>query len=270
MKTVCFTLDDTIRFFEELTKNRYATLAEAPFLGLLYRLHQRFGAKFQLNVFYSYAPGGFSLADVPSLYRAQFSHWASWLKFSFHSAYNAPPFPYAKAGPAALLKEYDAVQKELLRIVGPNALARTTTLHYAAARRAAMEALAGRGIQGFVAMAYHLPGDAALQYHLTAEQGARLRKQDVLWDEATGLGFLRNHLILNKTRLQDLPGQLAALCEKPLLQLMTHEQYFYKEYENYQPDYAAKMELCWKILHTHGYRAAFVEDALSLFICCKT
>ena len=39
-----------------------------------------------------------------------------------------------------------------------------------------------------------------------------------------------------------------------------HEQYFYRDYLAYQPDYAEKVMLCAKMLHDAGYKYMFFAD----------
>lgn len=264
MRAVCFTLDDNIRFLQELSQAGAQRLDEHPYFEMLQMLHNQYGAKFQLNMFYSYEPGGFSLAQVPDCYRAQFAACASWLRLSFHSAHNDPPFPYETAKPERLTQDFDMVQRELLRIAGQLALTNTTTLHYVAATRNAMEALRLRGVRGFIAMAYDVPGRDALQYHLTPEQGALLRKNDRLYDDQTELWFLHNHMIIDRVPLDEIANRLGMLLEKPMVQLMTHEQYFYEDFQLHQPDFAQKLALCWEMLSAAGYTAVFAEDLLKL------
>ena len=52
MKTFCFTVDDNIRFFKEITEQGLGSIFEHPYLAMLRRLHERFGVKIQLNLFF--------------------------------------------------------------------------------------------------------------------------------------------------------------------------------------------------------------------------
>ena len=70
-KIYCFTLDDNIRFMENACRRKEPSLLQSPYLAMLFRLHKEFGCKFQLNMFYSYYPGSFSLADVPDIYKKE-------------------------------------------------------------------------------------------------------------------------------------------------------------------------------------------------------
>ena len=50
MKTFCFTVDDN--FLKELTEGNYNSIFDHPYLALYRRLHERYGLKVQLNLFY--------------------------------------------------------------------------------------------------------------------------------------------------------------------------------------------------------------------------
>ncbi len=262
MKKLCFTLDDNIRFLQEITQGQYENILKHPYLALLHKMHKKYGAKFQLNMFYSYTDGGFSLSDVPKTYFSQFENCSNFLKMSFHSAYNEPAFPYENATAHELLTDYDKVYSELLRIVPKSIIANTTTLHYVAATKDAITALGKRGVKGLIAMAHKQEGRLALQYHLNNEQAEILRKNDFYYEKDTDITYLLNHLIVDRVSIDDLPIILNTLCNKSVVQIMTHEQYFYKDYKDYQKDYARKMELCFKTLQKYNYESCFFEDLL--------
>ena len=79
----CFTIDDNIRAFAWVAKNRCESIFEHPYFAMLKRLHEAFALRVQLNMFYK--GKSFSLAEMPDRYRAEFAANADWLKMSFHS-----------------------------------------------------------------------------------------------------------------------------------------------------------------------------------------
>ncbi len=204
MKKLCFTLDDNIRFLQEITQGQYKNILEHPYLALLYKMHNEYGAKFQLNMFYSYNNGGFSLSDVPETYFNQFENCSNWLKMSFHSAHNNPAFPYENATAQELISDFDKVQNELLRIVPKSIIATTTTLHYVAATKQGITALGKRGVKGLIAMAFKQEGNLALQYHLNSAQAEALRENDFYYEKDTNITYLLNHLIVDRVSINDL------------------------------------------------------------------
>lgn len=257
----CFTLDDNIRFLEESVRGGLPSLFQHPYPALLRRCHQIYGAKFQLNMYDSYAPGGFSLAQAPACWREELEANADWLRFSFHARHNDPPFPYENASPGALLDDYRAVMGQLRRIAGRAATDATTTLHYVCAPKQACAALREEGVRGLVGMFYPLPGREALRYYLTPAQAGLLQRRPLWRDEETGLTFACNDLVLNAVPLGEIAPRLAAR-PKDFYHVMIHEQYFYPDYEAYQPDFAQKVEAALAWFQEQGLRSCFLEELL--------
>lgn len=269
-KCYCLTLDDNIRFLEEAYRRNERSLFDTAYLGMLRRLHGRFGCKVQLNMFFSDRPGSFSLADVPGRYRPELEESSQWLKLSFHARHNDPPFPYA-AGGGALLADYLDVLQELARIAGPSALARTTTLHYAAATQKDCSLLRRFGVQGLIGMFYDSAGREGLHYYLPPAIWPALRRGEFYLDPQTDLFFAHNDLILNQIPCDEIPSHLARLngevmrCARAgFLQLMTHEQYFYPNYFAYQPDFEKKLCVALEYLRAENYVSVFLEECLPL------
>ncbi|MFR4351837.1 MAG: hypothetical protein ACLT3H_09250 [Roseburia sp.] len=269
-KLYCFTLDDNIRFFEDACQAGCTSIFDAPYLGMLKRCHDRFGCKFQLNMFYSYEPDSFSLADVPDCYRQELKSNSDWLKFSFHARHNDPPFPY-ETDDVSLLEDYLDVLRELIRIAGVESVAKTTTLHYAAATQAGCKLLQRFGVQGFIGMFYDKAGKEGLHYYLPPSKWDSLRRGTFYTDPETNLLFAHNDIILNqKDRdavIQTLKGLDTLIVQNEhthFVQLMTHEQYFYPDYINYQSDFEEKMTIALEFLQRNGYHSIFLEESCPL------
>ena len=58
--------------------------------------------------------------------------------------------------------------------------------------------------------------------------------------------------------------EMAAVQGSDFLMFANHEQYFYKDYFAYQPDYAEKIILAAKIAHQAGRDFIFIEETASL------
>lgn len=264
MKQFCFTLDDNIRFLEELVRGGHSLLTDSPYISLLHSLHNKYAVKFQLNMFYRYHEGGFSLSDVPNTYLEQFQSFSPWLKASFHSLQNDPPFPYENASPKQLTEDYNLVTNEILRIMSKAASTCTTTLHYVCATQPALIALRQCGVKALIGMFFDKDGPEALNYSLDSKASALMREKDILHDKATGIVYVRNHAIIDRFTQLELPVLMQSLQTKSFVQLMTHEQYFYSDYIHYQPDFADKIEYCIHQLVSNGYKSVFLEERLSI------
>ena len=106
MKTFCFTVDDNIRFFKEITENGYKSIFEHPYLAMYKRLHERFNLKVQLNLFYK--TDEFNLSRFSDKYYNEWQENSDWLKLSFHSDYEKI-CPYYFSG-------YDEVFEDCKRV----------------------------------------------------------------------------------------------------------------------------------------------------------
>lgn len=260
----CFTLDDNIRFLEETEKGRFKSVTDHPYIGLLLRCHRLYGTVFQLNMFYSYEPGGFSLDDVSGRYLREFEELSGWLRLSFHSRSNTPRFPYDGAAPERLAEDYALVTAALRRIAGRAALTSATTVHYACAGREACRLLREQGVRGLIGMFTGLPGREGLRYYLDQAVEETFEKSSFFYDESLDLLFVRNDLILNKLRLEEILPSLERLREREFWQIMTHEQYFYKDDQRYQPDFGRKLLTTLEWLAARGAESVFMDQILDM------
>ena len=260
----CITLDDNIRFLEETERGRLGSVTDHPYIAQLKRCHEQYGAVFQLNMFYSYEPGGFSLDDVSTRYRDEFDSLSGWLKMSFHSLNNRPRFPYDGVEPGRLAEDYGLVTSALRRIAGRAAETSCTTLHYACAGREACGLLREAGVRGLIGMFTGLPGREGLRYYLDQEAEEAFEKSSFFYDESMDLLFVRNDLILNKLEPEEIGPSLERLEGRDFWQIMTHEQYFYQDYERYQPDFERKLTTALEWMGARGAESVFLDQILEM------
>lgn len=261
-----FTVDDNIRFFEEANKNLYHSIFEVPYLKLMQNLHHKYDCKIQLNMFYSYTPNSFSLANCSNQFRNELKQNSDWLKFSFHAKHNNPIFPY-DGRDGILLKDFDLVMEQLKRIAGEEAIALTTTLHYVTASLKDCDSLYKRGVRALIGMFYNKTGRDALKYYLTEKQMLILRERSFYKDSETNMIFARNDMVINQISISNLVPILEATInhqnQDNFIQIMIHEQYFYSDYKDFQPDFADKLHIVLNWLTENGYNSCFLEDRIS-------
>lgn len=262
-KQYCFTIDDNIRFLEDIQKSQPASIFEQPFLAMLNRLHLRFGLKVQFNMFYSYSPNSFSLTEMTDRYKDEFLSCRNWMRFSFHSRHNDPPFPYDNASSKVVMQDFNDVMINMERIAGKDCLAKTATLHYVSATSEACSELAKQGVLGLVGMFYNKPGREALHYYFSEKLSDIMWKENFYYDADTGLIFTRNHMVINQLYIEQIVPSLESCIQNnrnlKFLQVMIHEQYFYSDYANYQPDFAEKLETTFKWMEQNGFVSCFLE-----------
>ena len=66
--------------------------------------------------------------------------------------------------------------------------------------------------------------------------------------------------VLNLVDVPTLKKDTRAILGRDYLVFSNHEQYFYRDYLAYQPDYAEKIRVMSKMMHDNGYRFMFIED----------
>lgn len=256
MKTFCFTIDDNIRFLKELTECGSASLFDHPYTALLRRLHERYGLKIQLNMFYRMP--GFDLSAASDRYASEWRECADWLRLSFHSL-EENVCPYEHSDYAEVARDCATVHGEILRIASPESLADTTTVHYCRTTSEGLRALADCGVRGLLG----LFGDEERprsSYGISDAVATDIRRgRTVTLD---GMAFASIDMIINTVRLESIEPTLSPLLSREALRVMIHEQYFYGDYKAYQPDFEEKLTTVFDLLCGSGYESRFFEETI--------
>ncbi len=260
-----FTVDDNIRFLENLTKNSSCkSIFENEYLAMFRRFHDKYGLKVTFNLFYSYYPGSFSLDDMTERFKAEFSENADWLRFSFHARHNDPEYPYENAGKDTLLRDFDDVTENIIRFAGKECVSNFITIHYLLAGGDSSLALRGRSVKGFMGFPAVRNGKNTFTAYLSESQIETAVKNSVSFDSKTGLFFITNDMIINTVPLGKIKAKLNDAIGRgtKFIDLMIHEQYFYPDYENYQPDFEEKLDTAFSFLIDRGYRFVLADEIL--------
>lgn len=99
--------------------------------------------------------------------------------------------------------------------------------------------------------------------HMTTEEYASvLYTTKGIYNEEIGIYFkpLSNAPCINTNTMEQLIEKIPAVLGNEYVGYGLHEQYFYPEYCNHQPDYAEKVLYAAKTYHDSGYTYIFVED----------
>lgn len=256
MKTFCFTVDDNIRFLNELTQNRYTDLFAHPYLAMYKRLNQKFGLKVQLNLFYQ--TGGFDLSQMTEIYTDQWEQNAHWLKLSFHSEVENE-WPYTNAGYDKVFADCNRVNEQILRFATASALARTTTIHYCSTTEEGVRALKDSGVEGLLGL-FGTGEEARSSYALSESQAAKIREGEIV--SKNGMAFAPIDIVLNCFSQEEIMRKLKQLSSREQLWVMIHEQYFYADYEAYQPEFEEKLTAVFSVLTGQGYESSFFEELI--------
>ena len=250
-------IDDNIRVFQDLAAKPYTSLFENDYLKLLRSLHEEFGSKIQLNIYYE--EKDFRLTEMPDRYKPEWEAASDWLRLSFHARSNDTR--YKDCDYSTMHEDCSAVHREILRFAGEKSLSYFTTIHYVACPKEGVEALRDCGIKGLVGL-YGSEEKPRIPYHLSEAVSSYMRKHCFYTDTETGMLFMRNDIVLNEHNAEAILPILETRIGNPFIEVMIHEQYFYKDFRRYLPDFACRLRTSVKYLTDAGYTPAFFEDVL--------
>ncbi len=255
-KHFCFTVDDNIRVFKELTEREYTSVFDHPYLAAYRRLHEKHGLCVQLNLFYECE--GFTLASMTDRYRDEFEKNADWLKMSFHSRLENVR-PYEHSGYEEVYADCKAVEDEILRFAGKKTLAKTTTIHFCLLTAGGIRAMEKRGTQGLLGL-YGNDQKPRLSYQTGEEDVIRIRAGKTVTDGK--IAYAGIDIVLNLYSREENLALLSQLYGRSLIKVMIHEQYFYPDYPYYQADFEEKLDAVFAALVRKGYKGTFFEKTL--------
>ena len=277
-------IDDNIFFLRDVARAGYTSLFDCFYLDILRRLNREYGTKFALNLFYTTEERDFALSDFPDTYRSEWKDNAGWLKLTFHAHAEFPDRPYQYASAEKLASDLDLVRNEIQRFAGEESWAPPTVIHWGMVHPAAMSALVERGVKvlsGFfvpdLGATYTADAESTegvvvppagalydVNYMLDAERSEYLSRHEALVDFATGIVFSRVDMVLNNTPVERIVPALETLAadanHAEVMDLMTHEQYFWPFYHNHRPDHAERLETAVRFLTERGYEPVFFHE----------
>ncbi len=258
-------LDDNIWFLKDINANagKYKSIFENPYLGFLKEVHDTFGTKIHLNLFYQ--TDGFNLSQMTDKYKSEWRDNSQWLRLSFHALGNDPDRPYLHAGYEQVKNDCILVKEQIRRFAGEELMGPVTTLHWGTATVEGTRALRD---QGYLALAgyFSAEGPDTVSYYCDDEQRLHVNNRFIWRDNNEGIIFSRMALVINTVGLEEIIPYLDNLrsdTHKPAyIDLMIHEQYFYSFYKDYQPDYRKKVMTAVKWANDSGYKPAFLSECV--------
>lgn len=256
MKTFCFTVDDNIRFLKEITENRYKSIFEHPYLAMYKRLHEKYGLKVQLNMFYR--TSGFDLSLMSDSYYSEWEENSDWLKLSFHSEYENLR-PYEFSGYNEVYKHCKTVQEQIIRFASKKALAETTTIHFCRTTEEGLKALKDNNVKGLLGL-FGTESEPRSSYGIKEPTATQIRNGNIV--NENGIAFAPIDIVMNNFSKESIQSQLSNLAHREHIWVMIHEQYFYKDYKSYQSDFEEKIASAFSYLSNNGYKSYFFEKLI--------
>jgi hypothetical protein len=255
-----------IKCWKDIARNadRYNSIFDNPYLGLMKQVHDTYGTKIHLNIFYQME--GFNLSQMPDKYKNEWKENAGWLELSFSALQDEPGRPYINAGYDQVKKDCDLVKGEIRRFAGEEVMSKETTLHYGEATVEGCRALKDSGYNVLAGYFNVDDNKSPVSYYLNVEQRRHIKKRFIWRDNKEDLIFARLSLVINTVKLEEIVPHLNEVKKTSnpgLIDLMIHEHYFHPDYVAYQPNYKEKVMTAVKWATDNNYKPGFLTECVT-------
>ena len=271
-----FFIDDNIFFLTDITKERPKSLFDHFYLKFLKEMHEKYGTKFTLNLFFRNDHDFCELSSFPECYKGEFADNAHWLKMSWHSYSEFPDRPYQNAAPEKVAADYDLIKSEVCRFAGENSFIPPIAAHWSMIRPDGMEELVKRGVRVMTSQFINPKTSLSekqkssylcdIGFFQNLRECLYLEKEQMLYSFDQNLLYLHGMLICNYWTPGEIRERLAQVKKESLrhevLSLETHEQYTFPSYFNYIPDHMERMETAIRFAAEEGYKPVFFAEGL--------
>lgn len=258
-----FSIDDNSFFLRDIARKNYRSLFDCFYLKILRDLHAEYGARFVLNIYYT-TEDGFELPQFPDRHRGEWQKNADWLKLAFHAYADKPDRPYQYASPQRLIADLDKVNEQIRRFAGEETYSPPTVIHWGMVQPTALKPLFERGVRVLSGYFRRRNGVWDINYFLDDDRSEYLSRHDALMDFDSGIVFSKVDIVCNSTPIERIVPTLKPLAQNPntaeIMDLFTHEQYFWPLYRNYIPDHAQRLEIAIRWVTEHGYKPVFFHE----------
>ncbi len=259
-------LDDNIWFLKDISENssKYISIFENPYLGFLKEVHDTYGTKIHINIYYQ--TDGFNLSQMTDKYKDEWIRSSEWLRLSFHALGNDPDKPYINSGYDEVKRDCELVKEQVRRFAGDELLGPVTTLHWGEATIDGCRALKDSGYTGLAGYFNIEEGKPVVSYYLDNKKTQHLSDRFIWRDNQEGIIYKKLSIVINSWSLNQIIPLLDKLMKDPLksgfIDLMIHEQYFYPFYIDYQPDFRQKVMTAVGWAVDNGYKSAFLSECI--------
>ena len=252
-----FSFDDNIWFLQDINSNagRYNSIFENPYLGMLKKMHDTYGTKIHLNLFYE--TDGFNLSQMTDKFRNEWRANSDWIRLSFHALAEMPDKPYIKAGYEQVMKDCILVNEQIKRFAGEELMGPVTTLHWGEATVEGCRALRDCG--------YSVLTSYTMSYYFSEEQRNHINTRFIWRDNREGIIFPKMAIVVNNVKQEQIIPHLDNVrnnLKARYIDLMIHEQYFYPHYRGYQPDFQEKIMTAAKWAYDNNFEPGFLGGSV--------
>ena len=258
-----FSIDDNSFFLRDIAKKNYASLFDCFYLKGLRELHSKYGTRFVLNIYYT-TEDGFELSQFSDRYKSEWRDNSDWLKLAFHAYANEPARPYQYAPASKLIADLDKVTEQIVRFAGEQTYSPPTVIHWGMVQPTALKPLFEKGVRVLSGYFSQIGGIWDVNYLLDDVRSEYLSRHDALMDFDSGITFSRVDIVCNSTPIGQIVPTLEPLTKNSnqaeIMDIFTHEQYFWPFYSNYIPDHFQRLDEAIRFVTEHGYKPVFFHE----------
>ena len=230
--------------------------------------NKKYGVKVVLNLFYSTPEEDFNLSQLSDKHKSQWKDNAHWLKLAFHARNEFPNHPFLVRTPEQFGADIDLIESQIKRFAGEKVYTRTALLHWGTIRQESLQVLIAKGWRTLSGSVWPLRGKSVSpylsQYQVPQYALKHLDVQDAWYNFDNGLLFVKIDLCCNRVPLKDTLPTLQQAYDNPntreVMDLATHEQYFWPFYKNYLPDHPNRLDQAFRFVTERGYKAILPEE----------
>jgi hypothetical protein len=109
-------------------------------------------------------------------------------------------------------------------------------------------------------------GGYDINYRWDEAHSEYVSRHDAWKDFESGIVFSRVDIVCSTVPIDRIAGTLEPLTKDPntaeIMDLFTHEQYFWPFYHNYIPDHPKRLDVAIRWVTDHGYKPVFLHEGL--------
>jgi hypothetical protein len=259
-------IDDNIFFLRDLYQKKPKDILSNHYLAILKRLHDQFGSKFTCNLFYKTPEDDFNLSQMPDTWKSQFQEQSDWLRFTWHAYGEFPDRPYQFAEADKVVADLTLIKEQVERFAGPESYCPPTIVHWGGLTASALPALYQQGVRVLSGYFIRPEQNYDISTGLDDVRANYLSGHDALMDFDSGIVFSHTDIVINNTPVEEIVPKLAEYVvdrdNAEIMDLLTHEQYFWPFYFNYVPDHEQRMATAFQYMAEHDYQPVWFHEGL--------
>jgi hypothetical protein len=163
-----------------------------------------------------------------------------------------------------LIADLKKVDEQIVRFAGEEVYSPPTVIHWGMVQPEALKPLFENGVRVLSGFFRRLGGDWDVNYLLDDVRSEYMTRHDALMDFETGIVFSKVDIVCNHAPVEQVVPTLEPLTKDPnraeIMDLFTHEQYFWPFYSIYLPDHFQRLDATIHYVTEQGYKPVFFHE----------